>query len=130
MSELNETLYRTFVSPWMQTIGTPWSAAALEWLHPMRTSRYLLSEAFNPWMRGVAVLAASIAKDRHPLAKENALIEREHKVLAEITDVLTAARKVRDAVYEQAFNVLFATRGGRTPEHEPGNDGRPLVARG
>jgi hypothetical protein len=111
ISELNETLYRTFASPWMQMMGTPWTAEALKWLHPMRTSRYLLSEAFSPWMRGVAVLAALIAKDRRPLAKDNALIERERKVLGDITDMLGAARKIRDAVYEQVFSALFATGG-------------------
>src|SRR3546814_12290903 len=59
VSEFNETLYRTFVSPWVQTLATPWTAEMLKWLHPMRTSRYLLSEAFNPWMRGIEIGRAS-----------------------------------------------------------------------
>ena len=43
ISEANEAAYRTFVSPWVQALATPWSAAALEWMHPMRVSRYMFS---------------------------------------------------------------------------------------
>src|SRR5262249_18445016 len=44
ISELNEAVYRTFISPWVQMFATPWVVEALEWLHPMRTNRYLVSE--------------------------------------------------------------------------------------
>jgi hypothetical protein len=109
MSEFNETLYRTFASPWVQGIATPWAAEVLKWLHPMRTSRYLLSEAFNPWIRSVAMLANVVAKNRHPLPKDQPQIEQERKLAGDITAVLTTVRKARDAVYEQAFTALFET---------------------
>ena len=111
MSEFNETLYRAFASPWVQLIATPWTAEILKWLHPMRTSRYLLSESFIPWMRGLAMLADVIARKRYPLAKDQPLIERERKVAGDLTEVLATVRKARDAVYEQAFTALFETRG-------------------
>lgn len=109
MSELNESLYRTFVSPWIRAAVTPWTAEAFKWLHPMRTSRYLLSESFNPWMRGIAMLAGAIAKNRHPLAIDHPLLERERNATADITEMLGAVRKVRDAVYERMFSMLFET---------------------
>jgi hypothetical protein len=99
-------------------MATPWTAEALKWLHPMRTSRYLLSEAFNPWMRGIAMLAAAVVRNRHPLAKDQPLIERERKLAGDITDVLAAVRKARDALYEQAFNVLFETAAVCAPKNE------------
>jgi hypothetical protein len=111
ISEFNEAFYRTFASPWAQTIATPWTAEILKWLHPMRTSRYLLSEAFNPWMRGIAIIADVIAKNRHPIPKDQPLLERERKLEGDITDVLATVRKARDAVYEQAFTALFETWG-------------------
>lgn len=117
MSEFNETLYRTFASPWVQTIATPWTADLLKWLHPMRTSRYLFSEAFNPWMRGVHMLAGSLAKKRRALAKDHPLIVRERKTAEDITEVLESLRKVRDALYEQAFTVLFEDRGAWSVKH-------------
>jgi hypothetical protein len=64
VSNLNETLYRSFVGPWIQAVSTPWSAAMLKWLHPMRTSRYLLSEKFSPWMHGIAAMAEQARKNR------------------------------------------------------------------
>jgi hypothetical protein len=107
VSELNETLYRTFVSPWVQMLATPWTAEMLKWLHPMRTSRYLLSESFNPWMRGVAMMADTVAKRRQPLPHDHPLIERERAAMGEITQALENVRKVRDAGYEQTFGLLY-----------------------
>lgn len=57
VSQFNEALYRTFVSPWVRAAANPWSAAIEKRLHPMRTSRYLLSEKFLPWMHAVAAMA-------------------------------------------------------------------------
>jgi len=112
VSELNETLYRTFVSPWVQAFANPWTAAMLKWLHPMRASRYLLSEAFSPWMRGVAMLADAVAKGRQPLPREQPLIQREREAIGEVTEALASARKARDAAYEQTFSLLYANPSG------------------
>jgi hypothetical protein len=107
LSELNESIYRTFVSPWVQTLGTPWTAEALKWLHPMRSSRYLFSESFNPWMHGIAVLAGTVAKNRRPLPRDHPLIERERAALGDIGVAMEDAREARDAGYERAFALLY-----------------------
>ncbi|HXV23184.1 MAG TPA: DUF3141 domain-containing protein [Alphaproteobacteria bacterium] len=113
VSELSEALYRTFVSPWVRAFTTPWTAEAIKWLHPMRTSRYLLSEAFNPGMRSVAWLAGIVANRREPLAADHPLIAQEQEALREITRALKGVREMRDAAYEQAFGLLYgdANRG-------------------
>src|SRR5262249_38616198 len=49
LSEWNESLYAAFVSPWIRAFANPISALAAKWGHPMRVSRYLFSEKFNPW---------------------------------------------------------------------------------
>lgn len=108
LSEFNETLYRAYVSPWVTATANPWTAETLKWTHPMRTSRYLFSEAFNPWMRGVAALAASLTPHRQPLARDNPLIEREREAFGEVTKALEKAREARDSGYEWAFDLLFA----------------------
>jgi hypothetical protein len=107
VSEFNETIYRSFVSPWVQAIATPWTAEMLKWLHPMRTSRYLLSETLNPWMRGVAALAGPLASNRHPLAKDHPLIGREREAVERVTQALEKLRESRDAGYEQVFGALY-----------------------
>jgi len=107
VSEFNETMYRSFVSPWVKTLANPWTAEMLKWLHPMRTSRYLLSEAFNPWMRGVAAIAGPLASGRLPLAKDNPLLARERAAVGEITQALEKVREARDAGYERVFSQLY-----------------------
>lgn len=107
VSEFNETLYGTFVSPWVQTLATPWTSEMLKWLHPMRMSRYMLSEAFNPWMRNVAMLAETVAENRRPLPHDHPLIEEEREAIGDVTQALENARKIRDAAYEQTFGLLY-----------------------
>jgi hypothetical protein len=111
LSELNETLYQTFGSPWVRAMVTPWTAELLKWLHPMRTSRYLLSESFNPWMRAVSMLASAIAKNRHSVAQDQPFLVHERKSVADMTEVFGSMRKVRDALYERTFSALFEDLG-------------------
>jgi len=109
VSRFNETLYQAWVSPWMQMLATPWTAETIKWLHPMRSTRYLLSERFNPWMRGIAMLADAIAAKRRPLPRDQPLIAREHEAIGEVTQALETLRKARDAAYEQMFNLLYGS---------------------
>ena len=107
VSEFNETVYQSFVSPWVKAMATPWSAELLKWLHPMRMSRYLFSEAFNPSMLGLAALAESVAGDRHPLPSDNALMAREREAVEGITQSLQQLREARDTGYGQMFGLLY-----------------------
>ncbi|MBU2582244.1 MAG: DUF3141 domain-containing protein [Alphaproteobacteria bacterium] len=121
-SEFNETMYRTFVSPWVQSASNPWVAEWLKWMHPMRTSRYLFSETFNPWMRGVAILAETIAKDRKPFPKDHPLIEKERQMFDEVSSTIERARVGRDAGYEQLFSLLYGGPGSMEPSIRPDGD--------
>jgi len=107
VSETNDQLYQTFVSPWVRAVVNPWTAEAMKWLHPMRASRYLLSESFSPWMRAVAALAETIAKNRTALPREHPLLEQERQVIGQISDNIERATQHRDAAEEQAFRLLY-----------------------
>ena len=98
VSEMNEQFYKTFVSPFVRAFANPWAAAMLEWLHPMRTSRYLFSERFSPWMRGIADLARMIEKHRTPLPQANSSIEQERAAIDQISKAIERTRELRDAV--------------------------------
>lgn len=119
LSECNETFYRAFVSPWVQAFATPWSASALEWLHPMRTSRYLLSETFVPWMRGVRVLAHLAGSNRHPAASDNPLRAREIAFLTGMAGAIQAGRKLRDAISERSFEQVYGAAPAGPGKLEP-----------
>lgn len=110
MSEHNDMLYRTFGSPWVQAFSNPWTAELLKWLHPMRFNRYVLSEAFSPWMRGIEMLAGVVQRDRRPLPENHPMLVREREAIAEVTDTLKRLRELRDEGYEKTFSSLFESR--------------------
>jgi hypothetical protein len=117
-SEFSHSLYRAFVSPWVQAAANPWSAELMKWMHPMRTSRYLLSEAFNPWMRGVAILADAISRNRVSLPKDHPLVEKERDLIGHVSRTIENARKVRDGTYEQIFSLLYGTSANNAPKDD------------
>jgi hypothetical protein len=103
VSEFNETIYRTFVSPWVKAMANPWAAQAMQWMHPMRARTYVFSESFMPWMNVFSVLATAVAKNRHALSDDHALIAQERKLIAEISEFWAIARRLRDAAIERTF---------------------------
>lgn len=106
-SEFNESMYRTFVSPWVQAMTNPWTSQAMQWLHPMRTSRYMFSESFFPWMGAFSVLADAISKDRKALSDDHPLIAQERQLIAQVSSFWETARKIRDAAQERTFTNLY-----------------------
>ncbi len=115
VSEANEAFYKTFVSPWVQAAANPWLAASLRWLHPMRTTRYMFSEAFNPWMRGVSILADAVAKNRAPLPQDHPLLEKERDFIGQVSEAVEKAREARDSAYEQTFGLLYGAESSLEP---------------
>ncbi|MCB1471132.1 MAG: DUF3141 domain-containing protein, partial [Rhizobiaceae bacterium] len=107
VSEYNETIYRTFLSPWVQVFSNPWVAECFKWMHPMRASRYLLSEDFNPWMFWVRFQAECISKERKPLPKDHPLMEFEEELFEDVGRAIERARIGRDTTYEQLFSLLY-----------------------
>ena len=107
VSDINETFYRMFVSPWVQAAATPWTAAMLRWLHPMRTSRYLLSEKFSPWMHVVAALAKQVRENRVNVPETNPLRAAERVFSGQLGKAIEATRQARDKVEEDSFRRLY-----------------------
>lgn len=107
VSEFNEHLYNTFISPWVRASANPMTAEWLKWSHPMRTSRYLFSEKFNPWMAGIAALAPWVREHRHSVAEDNPLLVRERELSQQISTGLDSYRKHRDEVTEAVFKWLY-----------------------
>ena len=103
VSDTNEALYRTFVSPWVQAVSTPWTAAMLKWLHPMRTSRYLLSEKFSPWMHVVAAVAKQVRNNRVSVPDSNPFRAAERAFSKQVAKAIETARQSRDNIEEEHF---------------------------
>ena len=110
VSELNEAFYSTFVSPWVRALTTPASSEMLKWLHPMRTSRLVFSEAFNPWMRVIHQMARNISETRTPLQEDHPFMARERAAIEIAGNAIERARIARDASYERAFRTMYGAR--------------------
>ncbi|CAD5291305.1 Poly(3-hydroxyalkanoate) synthetase [Bosea sp. 62] len=108
LSQANETLYGNFVSPWVQAMATPWSAEALRWLHPMRTSRYLLSEKFSPWMHVIARLANAVRTARMSVSPDHPARAAERAFSEQMEAAIEIAREARDSAEEQLFRRLYS----------------------
>ena len=81
----------------------------LEWMHPMRTSRYVFSEMFSPWMNGIAQLARLVEERRTPLPTGNPFLAQERACIQQVSETIVTARRQRDAAEEQAFSLLFGS---------------------
>ncbi|WP_419468927.1 DUF3141 domain-containing protein [Burkholderia diffusa] len=119
VSEMNENAYNTFVSPVIRAFVNPWSAAMLEWAHPMRTSRYLFSEMFSPWMNGVAQLARILEERRTPLSPDNPFLVQERAAIQQVSGMIVAARQQRDTAEELTFSLLFGPIASRRDDAAP-----------
>jgi hypothetical protein len=108
-SEMAETTYKTFFSPFVQATSNPLTAELAKWFHPMRASRYVFSPVFLPWLRGLPTLAKSIQDNHQPLAEDNPYLGAERKLINLITSSIEAARLNRDASLERMFGLLYGS---------------------
>ncbi len=107
LSEQNELLYKTFVSPWIRAMANPLSAEALKWAHPMRVSRYMYSDMLNPWVIPAMLLAAAVKQLRKKAAEENSFLKAERVASESIASALRSYQENRDTASELIFSQLF-----------------------
>lgn len=112
-SEAAETIYETFLSPFVQASSNPLTAEASKWLHPMRTSRYLFSPSFSPWLRGLPEFAKAIRRTRVPLAGDNPYLGAERTFIDLTTSLIGTARIDRDTALERMFEVVYGGASDR-----------------
>lgn len=108
ISEFNEALYRNFVSPWVRAFATPLTATVIEKQHPMRLSRYVFSEAVNPGMNIIRLVASFVRASRTgPLPSDHPLLVEEAKAFAAAGEIVRRGRELRDAALEGTFSRAF-----------------------
>ena len=107
VSETGLARYRAFLKPWVQATTNPWTASLLRWLHPMRTSRYMLSADFLPWMRLLAEMAEQVGANRHRARPDNTFVAQEKALADSVSRAAEAARAMRDAAAERGFAALY-----------------------
>ncbi|MGK5025795.1 DUF3141 domain-containing protein [Janthinobacterium sp. RB2R34] len=106
VSEINLSLYRSFVQPWVRAVVTPQSARMLELTHPLRVS-YERWNDHNPLAKLVAREADKVRAHRAPVAADNPLLAMQQAWSNAITAGLNSWRDLRDTATEQAFDFIY-----------------------
>jgi hypothetical protein len=108
ISEVNRSLYQSFIQPWIRAAMTPQAAQFLQRLHPLRLG-YVLNSDQSPWAGWVAREAARARENRKPAAADNPFLRAQEAVSRSIEWSLDQWRNWRDSACEQAFNAIYGS---------------------
>ncbi len=106
ISEVNEGLYDTFVSPWVRMFSNEATAQALRLMHPLRLERLAISD-MNPMLWPLKAAAETVRKNRRAAAPDNPLRAAEKAVAKQVETALDQYRDARDRGTEQLFKTLY-----------------------
>jgi tellurite resistance protein len=106
ISEINEGLYDTFVSPWVRLCANDATAEALRLMHPLRLQRFMISD-MNPMMSPLQVMAHAVRENRRPVAADNPFVKTEQAVSQQIERSLDLYRDMRDRTQELLFKTIY-----------------------
>ncbi|WP_260173913.1 MULTISPECIES: DUF3141 domain-containing protein [unclassified Janthinobacterium] len=108
ISEVNLSLYRSFVQPWVRAVVTPQSARWLQLMHPLRISYERWTDR-NPLAALVAKEAEKVREHRQPASPDNPLLAMQAAFSGAVTAGLNSWRDWRDTVQEQTFDLIYGS---------------------
>jgi pimeloyl-ACP methyl ester carboxylesterase len=106
VSEINQSLYDTFLSSVVKPMSNEVTAQWLRLLVPERLQRYLLSD-LNPAMWPVKMLAQMVRAQRRPASADNPFVQAERQMSDAIEKSLDTYRDLRDAWSERLFKAIY-----------------------
>ena len=107
VSEMNDRLYNTFVSPFVKMFSTETSAEVMKQLHPLRVNKYIFSDTINPFMLVFKTLSPVVKKDRSPASPDNPFSVLEKSVSDSIVTLLDGYQNIRDHFDETMFFTIY-----------------------
>jgi hypothetical protein len=131
MSEINDSLYETFVGPWVRAMANQPMAEAMRLMHPSRQA-YLRWSDWNPWMKGVAVLAEQVRENRAALPADDPFRAAERQMVDRAIAMVEAWAGMRDKGQEALFKAIWdnpvmrAVAGETTPSADVN---KPAISR-
>ncbi|MGQ3674335.1 DUF3141 domain-containing protein [Xanthobacter sp. TB0139] len=102
LSEINHSLYRTFMRPAIKAFATPQMAQLMVNANPLRLSYSLFADS-NPMMKGVSKLANEVRARRKPTKPDNPFLTMQQMFSDQINASLNTYRDARDKMVEQSF---------------------------
>jgi uncharacterized protein DUF3141 len=106
VSEINLSLYRTFVQPMVRAMVNSPMAEWMQQLHPLRLQYEFFSNA-NPLMAPVATLAEQVRKDRKPSEANNPFVAMQENASRQIVAGLDGWRDMTEALAERTFLTIY-----------------------
>ncbi|MEI3854489.1 MULTISPECIES: DUF3141 domain-containing protein [Ensifer] len=106
LSEVNLSLYRTYLQPMVKAAATPPVAEAMRNMHPLRL-QYALFGPDNPFMAWTAALAEQVRQNREPAALNNPFIAWQEALSQQVVDGLDTWRRMTEYVSEQTFHTIY-----------------------
>lgn len=108
VSEINLSLYRAFVQPFVRAAASAPAAQWMQAMHPLRLQYELFSDA-NPLMGGVHRAAQWVKEHRRPANKDNLFSGLQETMSDQIAASLDRWRDVRDGWVEQVFFSIYGS---------------------
>jgi len=108
VSDINQGLYRSFLSPVVRALATQESAEWLRQTHPNRL-RFRFFSDNNSLLRTVGTLAEQVRKNRRPVAANNPFVILEKEVSEGIVSTLETYGRWRDIAQENVFLNLYGS---------------------
>ena len=108
VSEINLSLYRTFLQPVVRAMMPEWAADRLRETHPLRLQYELFSDV-NPLMAPIADLAVDVTDERRPVAADNPFLALEQAFSRQIVAGLDAWREGMEALSEATFLSVYGS---------------------
>ena len=108
VSEINLAFYKSTLQPWVKALSTPYTAALLEALHPMRLSYESWTSA-HPWAALTHQWAERIKEQRQAVEADNPLLEAQENLSNAMERVLNNYRDRRDSIYQIWFDTVYGS---------------------
>jgi pimeloyl-ACP methyl ester carboxylesterase len=107
VSEINDWLYNTLLSPWVRMFTTEISAQIIKQLHPLRVNKYIFSDKVNPFMDFFKMLAPVVKQNRRPLSPGNPFTAFEKITSDSIVALMDNYQETRDHWAEAMFFAIY-----------------------
>ena len=108
VSEINLSLYRTFMQPIVRAMVPAPVADWMRQLHPLRLQYEIFSDA-NPFMAPVATLAEQVRAIGRSSAADNPFLARQENAVKRIVAALDAWREASEAWAERMFLAVYGS---------------------
>ena len=108
VSEVNLSLYRTFMQPWVRAMVSPAAAEASQRLHPLRLQYELFADA-NPFSWMIKQGAEWARANRAPVTTDNPFLAVQQGASKQLVAALDTWRDARDRFGELMFLSVYGS---------------------